>query len=744
MFVQRDHSRLVNAQVVQQNSGMARIFSCDYLDTRKDLCGSDGNIPEVADWCRHHVQGASLRRLCFTFDHLICSLGYRSATITVQEIEVLRYTEPMRVHPAVRPALIVLLALSIILVTGCVRINNPAGVSASPDISNKTAPSAPVQSPTPTPSNLVPAERSLARKEPDTSGWTFLKRALNATEPKADANFLAAAQRFLEAGFTSPASSALDNVASNDPGSWPDNQRQLLRGVLALANQKPEGALRLVERLSPEAMDSHQHLLMMELQLRAFFATGEIRQALILMRTRSAEQSLPKGINPLYRLAFSQLARLSSKTLAELDADPALTEQDRAWITLASLYARDGWNLFRLRKAFSKWATQHQQHPATNSVLTTLAPPDCTSTDDAQVALLLPLSSSYQEAASAFRDGFFSLHEADSDPAKPAIKVYDFGEEIELVSDYYQQALQDGASQVVGPLGRRAVTALAQWQRFPVPTLLLGSTGPGLRPGGFSLDLSLQNEARALATHARGRGLRRALILHSSDQRSTTSANATATAWAHQSGIIAGTAMIPKGVDDYSDTLVKLLGLADSARRGEMLQALLGNSTRLYTVPRRRQDFDVIFLLSDQSTARMLKPQIDFHRASSVPVYSMNTIFSGKPNLINDLDLEGIVFSDMPWLVRTSGRFDRTTLPFTLNTPYRYSVTDRLFALGMDAYVLNRLATCMHADPQQTYAGASGLLSVGWDGRVHRISDWVRFTDGLPKAWEPSLGTGKG
>ena len=733
---------MVNTQVVQQNSGMARIFSCDYLDTRKDLCGSDGNIPEVADWCRHHVQGASLRRLCFTFDHLICSLGYRSATITVQEIEVLRYTEPMRVHPAVRPALIVLLALSIILVTGCVRINNPAGVSASPDISNKTAPSAPVQSPTP--SNLVPAERSLARKEPDTSGWTFLKRALNATEPKADANFLAAAQRFLESGFTSPASSALDNVVSNDPGSWPDNQRQLLRGVLALANQKPEGALRLVERLSPEAMDSHQHLLMMELQLRAFFATGEIRQALILMRTRSAEQSLPKGINPLYRLAFSQLARLSSKTLAELDADPALTEQDRAWITLASLYARDGWNLFRLRKAFSKWATQHQQHPATNSVLTTLAPPDCTSTDDAQVALLLPLSSSYQEAASAFRDGFFSLHEADSDPAKPAIKVYDFGEEIELVSDYYQQALQDGASQVVGPLGRRAVAALAQWQRFPVPTLLLGSTGPGLRPGGFSLDLSLQNEARALATHARGRGLRRALILHSSDQRSTTSANATATAWAHQSGIIAGTAMIPKGVDDYSDTLVKLLGLADSARRGEMLQALLGNSTRLYTVPRRRQDFDVIFLLSDQSTARMLKPQIDFHRASSVPVYSMNTIFSGKPNLVNDLDLEGIVFSDMPWLVRTSGRFDRTTLPFTLNTPYRYSVTDRLFALGMDAYVLNRLATCMHADPQQTYAGASGLLSVGWDGRVHRISDWVRFTDGLPKAWEPSLGTGKG
>ena len=733
---------MVNTQVVQQNSGMARIFSCDYLDTRKDLCGSDGNIPEVADWCRHHVQGASLRRLCFTFDHLICSLGYRSATITVQEIEVLRYTEPMRVHPAVRPALIVLLALSIILVTGCVRINNPAGVSASPDISNKTAPSAPVQSPTP--SNLVPAERSLARKEPDTSGWTFLKRALNATEPKADANFLAAAQRFLESGFTSPASSALDNVASNDPGSWPDNQRQLLRGVLALANQKPEGALRLVERLSPDAMDSHQHLLMMELQLRAFFATGEIRQALILMRTRSAEQSLPKGINPLYRLAFSQLARLSSKTLAELDADPALTEQDRAWITLASLYARDGWNLFRLRKAFSKWATQHQQHPATNSVLTTLAPPDCTSTDDAQVALLLPLSSSYQEAASAFRDGFFSLHEADSDPAKPAIKVYDFGEEIELVSDYYQQALQDGASQVVGPLGRRAVTALAQWQRFPVPTLLLGSTGPGLRPGGFSLDLSLQNEARALATHARGRGLRRALILHSSDQRSTTSANATATAWAHQSGIIAGTAMIPKGVDDYSDTLVKLLGLADSARRGEMLQALLGNSTRLYTVPRRRQDFDVIFLLSDQSTARMLKPQIDFHRASSVPMYSMNTIFSGKPNLVNDLDLEGIVFSDMPWLVRTSGRFDRTTLPFTLNTPYRYSVTDRLFALGMDAYVLNRLATCMHADPQQTYAGASGLLSVGWDGRVHRISDWVRFTDGLPKAWEPSLGTGKG
>ena len=105
----------MNAQVVQQNPGMSRILSCDHLNTRKDLCGSDGNIPEVADRCRHHVQGAPLRRLRFTFDHLICSLGYRPAAITVQEIEVLRYTEPMRVHPAVRPALIVLLALFVML-----------------------------------------------------------------------------------------------------------------------------------------------------------------------------------------------------------------------------------------------------------------------------------------------------------------------------------------------------------------------------------------------------------------------------------------------------------------------------------------------------------------------------------------------------------------------------------------------------------------------------------------------------
>ena len=140
----------------------------------------------------------------------------------------------------------------------------------------------------------------------------------------------------------------------------------------------------------------------------------------------------------------------------------------------------------------------------------------------------------------------------------------------------------------------------------------------------------------------------------------------------------------------------------------------------------------------------MLKPQIDFHRASSVPVYSMNTIFSGKPNRVNDLDLEGIVFSDMPWLVRTSGRFDRTALPFALNTPYRYSVTDRLFALGMDAYVLNRLATCMHADPRQIYAGASGLFigRLGWTGpqdlRLGQVHRWT--TPGVGATHQPRKG----
>ena len=733
MLVQGHQAWPGNAQMIQKNPGVAGILSCNHAGLCEGLGLPNGYVLKVADRGRNYVQRAPLRRARFTCGHFVCLAGKLSAACrSCKEFKCIRYTEVMPLPPAVGSVLALISALAVTLTTGCA---SPGALTRTDSQTNPNTASSGTASQNLPAAIPAPSGHDLAELEPGTSAWDFLQRALVSTQLEADTLFLAAAKKFLESGFSAPARIVLNRVSDSTPETWTSRQYQLLRSALALAEQRPKRSWQLLVDLDHKALDPLQQALMWELQLRALFAANEIPQALAFLRAPSSEGTPAGQTQSFYHLAFSQLTRLHRDTLEELGADATLTPQDQAWVSLAVLHARQGWNDYQLREALTGWTLQHPGHPAT-SIAIELRPQHCPID---QVALLLPLSSSYREAALAFHDGFMSLHQIDSDPAKPIVRVYDFGEQIALVPTYYDQALKEGAQKVVGPLGRKAVAALANHQRFPVPTLLLGSGEFEARPGAFILDLSRQREARTLAVHARRRGLRRALILHSADGRSERAARSGATAWAQHGGIILDTTVIPTGINDYSGVLGNLLGLDESAQRAQRLQGLLGGSTQLHSVPRRRQDFDVILLFTDQSTARLLKPQIDFHRAGSIPIYSLNTIYNGKPDPAVDLDLEGIVFSDMPWLVRSGGRFDRTGGDFPLNAPYRHLATDRLFALGMDAYRLSCLSSQGQLPARQTWAGASGLLTLQPDGQIHRLADWVHFRDGTPRALESPL-----
>ncbi|HJP44500.1 MAG TPA: penicillin-binding protein activator, partial [Arenicellales bacterium] len=83
---------------------------------------------------------------------------------------------------------------------------------------------------------------------------------------------------------------------------------------------------------------------------------------------------------------------------------------------------------------------------------------------------------------------------------------------------------------------------------------------------------------------------------------------------------------------------------------------------------------------------------------------------------------------------RRGGRFASARQQFTLNTPYRESVLDRLFALGMDAYALSCFGPQMQQHPGLTYPGATGTLSIDDTGRIDRSPDWLRFVQATPVA----------
>ena len=82
------------------------------------------------------------------------------------------------------------------------------------------------------------------------------------------------------------------------------------------------------------------------------------------------------------------------------------------------------------------------------------------------------------------------------------IRLYDYGQDENLVSLYYRQAVNQGADVVVGPLGREAASRLLSDAEINIPTILLSPASGQQETSGkvYTYSLSPEQEARQ-ATH---------------------------------------------------------------------------------------------------------------------------------------------------------------------------------------------------------------------------------------------------
>mgnify|MGYP002526406101 FL=1 len=128
----------------------------------------------------------------------------------------------------------------------------------------------------------------------------------------------------------------------------------------------------------------------------------------------------------------------------------------------------------------------------------------------------------------------------------------------------------------------------------------------------------------------------------------------------------------------------------------------------------------------------LIKPQIDFHHAHDLVVYGLNSNYTGAPDPVKDLDLEGIVFADMPWILNHGGSSQALRHRVPQQQSRNGTVLDRLFALGMDAYGLIHNIGEMQRNPDLAYPGMTGDLSITATGRIRRRLEWFRMHRGKP------------
>jgi len=642
-------------------------------------------------------------------------------------------------HAVSRLGLLLLLALT---ASACGTLSIPSSSTARP-------------APTPVRSDMVQQAQEL-ENQGDFLGaaHAYQELADQAAEPQRQDYTLHAAAAYMQAGDVKQARLLVDSVAVEGLPAERLTRRQVLDAQVALSEGDPQHALKALDK-EPQAgsapsLQAEAHLLRAE----SYSLLGNHIETARARITLEPLLTDPIAIQDNQRGIVQALVMMSDEALRQLAAGPP--EVLSGWMELVTIARATGKDPVQYKTQVADWRHRYRQHPASEETLrylatTTAAPasgltpvesaPGITSTTvpltttigtPARIALLLPITGPLAGAGNAVREGVLAAARAQAGGDNPAVTVYDVGtantqERAAKVLEMYQQALQEGAGAVLGPLDKEGVKSLYSLGALPVPTLTLnyGDENDAAPSNLYQFGLAPEDEARQAAERAWLEGHSQALVLTPSGEWGDRISNAFRAQLEQRGGIVVDQESYPPEGVDFSAEVRRLLKYSDA-----------GEKKNKKIRPQRRQDADFIFLAAQPRQARTIRPLIQFFYASELPVYATSHVYSANPSPVADQDLEGLMFSDMPWVLmdNTPQQVLRGTLAG--QSPAAFAQYKRLYALGVDAYHLLAQLDRLRGSPEEHFDGETGGLTLDTANRIHRHLVWARFVNGVPQPLE--------
>jgi outer membrane PBP1 activator LpoA protein len=473
-----------------------------------------------------------------------------------------------------------------------------------------------------------------------------------------------------------------------------------------------------------KALEPQQEALLRELRAQAFERSGQRQDSIAERITATAvltgAQATTQNQEALWQTLM--LLPLNELQANALKGSGGITQ---GWYSLAALSKNNTQNPASQLAALTQWQAQWRNHPAANNLPKDLRALQTIITQQPKkIALILPLKGRLAEAGMAVSDGFFAAYYQSGNTALPNVRRYDSSEDGAAA---YQQAVNDGAELVIGPVDKDGVNKISQLPSLPIP--LLSLTYPDQQPAQalanfYQFGLAVEDEGRQAARKAIQDGHNRALVISTPQEVSERSTQAFSDEFQALGGeIIAKTHFA--SLDKFSENFRQLMLLDESKARATLLQQQLG--TKLEFTPRLRADISMIFMAVTPAQGRQIKPILVFQYANNIPVYATSTIYSGDTDVINNEDLNGVLFNTLPWVFDNTNPVKHAIAQTTKSA----AVYGRLHALGADAFHLySRLAQLKQA-PQMRLYGATGSLQLMPDGRIEREQMWARFNQGL-------------
>lgn len=477
----------------------------------------------------------------------------------------------------------------------------------------------------------------------------------------------------------------------------------LLKANIALNKKDTATALNLLTSKTFYQLDEQDSELQVRARLlkaQAFELDGKPLQAL---RERSYISSFLRGNNAqdnqnnIWRLAMS----------VPLDAlnSAADSGETGGWLELAKA-VKTASTVTEQKQNIENWIAANPNHPAAiNPPAELLTIQKLTTQTYSKIAVLLPQKEKY---AQAIYNGFIAAYYQDPNKDKVTIKAYD-SIDYPTMDAFYVQAQKDGIQLVIGPLDKGQINELSKKPSLPITTLALNYTDTNTNPPQlFQFGLLPEDEAREAAVRAFNDGKRHAIAVVPLGDWGKKVLSAFRVKWEEQGGVLEGIEYIDRPVD---------------------LDGQMAALTKKLPNTKGAND-SMLFMVADPAMARQVRALLIYHDQKDLPVYATSHIYTGVPNADQDSDLNGVLFTDVPWLMSNDNSVQQAIIS---QWPQAKTSFARLYALGADTWSLLLRLSELKALPSSRIEGLSGELSINGRQQITRKLPWATFDKGLIK-----------
>jgi outer membrane PBP1 activator LpoA protein len=179
---------------------------------------------------------------------------------------------------------------------------------------------------------------------------------------------------------------------------------------------------------------------------------------------------------------------------------------------------------------------------------------------------------------------------------------------------------------------------------------------------------------------------------------------------------------------DMAKVVANLLEVDASKSRIKTVKSLFRKEVESET--RSRMDIDVIYILGDAIETRLLKPYLDVNVstfADRIPLYASSRSYSKRMDHTDKGDLEGLYFTEQPWMLNKSVDSFNLRTQYNLLWPEQADIEQRLFAMAFDAVQLIPELKQLSKIPGKAYSGLTGRLSIKDNNTVERRLEWAQY-----------------